>query len=373
DSVVTAEDTRSDQGEILLQNEQGSVISYAEKEKPDEGSGEVLSTPNTRVPAVNADQDNVNRSDAGDESATEEMENNQDGDHPGIPRESSTQGTLVTFFTSSVQSGCAPLMVRFFNHSVNETARTWSFGTGEPVKEKDPEYEFAEPGKYTVTLTAEDADGQTSLYQQIIEVYPSPSAEFEIEEGLESTEGLEQLDLVNYSVGAFSYTWNLLSKSKSTGGDWSSNEFQPVLKVTDLDKETGFLQLVATNEYGCIDTSVLVIPSFTVSVIHALQFPTAFSPSNTGPGGGHYSPHEKRIDVFHPVFEQPPPVYRLRIYTRRGELVFETENIYIGWDGYYLQERSLGGVYVWMAEGSWENGEEFKLQGDVTLLWGDQR
>jgi hypothetical protein len=66
---------------------------------------------------------------------------------------------------------------------------------------------------------------------------------------------------------------------------------------------------------------------------------------------------------------EAPLEYRLRIYTRRGELVFETDNIYIGWDGYFLQERSASDVYVWMAEGRWSDGREFKLQGDVTLLW----
>ena len=54
-------------------------------------------------------------------------------------------------------------------------------------------------------------------------------------------------------------------------------------------------------------------------------------------------PHEKRTDVFHPVFIEEPMEYHLRIYTRRGELVFETRDIYKGWDGYFHQERSAGG------------------------------
>ena len=92
-----------------------------------------------------------------------------------------------------------------------------------------------------------------------------------------------------------------------------------------------------------------------------------------GPIGGSFSPHERRIDVFHPVFIEEPMEYHLLIYTRRGELVFETRDVYEGWDGYFHQERSAGCVYVWMVEGIWENGEEFKLQGDVTLIWNDQR
>ena len=53
--------------------------------------------------------------------------------------------------------------------------------------------------------------------------------------------------------------------------------------------------------------------------------------------------------------------------------MFQTGDIYQGWDGYYMQERSAAGVYVWMAEGTWPGGEEFRMQGDVTLIWSDQR
>jgi hypothetical protein len=285
----------------------------------------------------------------------------------------SANGTVVAYFTSSVQTGCAPLSVAFSNHSLNTSRVNWSISNGDMLSGDNPLYVFNEPGVYTVTLTVEDNLGQSSIHQQIIEAFPSPAASFEIEEGLEGPDGVEQLDLINYSTGGNSYSWLLLGGAKKGNERWSSVEFQPILKTEELDQGSNQLQLVVTNEYGCSDTTVQDTPGFITSVIHAIQFPTAFSPSITGPGGGHYSPHEKRTDVFHPVFPEAPPEYRLRIYTRRGELVFETENIYIGWDGYVQQARALGGVYVWMAEGSWENGETFKLQGDVTLIWNDQR
>ena len=59
----------------------------------------------------------------------------------------------------------------------------------------------------------------------------------------------------------------------------------------------------------------------------------------------------------------------MRVFTRRGELVFETHEVYRGWDGYMHQEGAPGDVYVWMAEGKWKDGESFSLRGDVTLVW----
>ena len=280
--------------------------------------------------------------------------------------------TMVTYFTTSESEGCAPLTVRFYNHSVHSVSSNWSFGTGEQSTGNDPVYTFKDPGSYTVTLSTQDDQGQTGFYRQVIRVLAAPSAEFEIEEGLEGPEGLEQLDLVNYSTGAFAYAWKVVGK-QAPARSWMSNEFQPHIPVQELEQGMSHLQLIATSENGCVDTLIRVLPSYTTSVTHNLQFPNAFSPNTSGPGGGHYNPNDRLRDVFHPVFKHAPPEYRLRIYTRRGELVFETENIYIGWDGYFQQERALGGVYVWMAEGSWQNGQEFRMQGDVTLIWTDQR
>lgn len=295
-----------------------------------------------------------------------------DQESPDEPEESPrVQNTVVAYFTSSVRSGCAPLTVAFRNQTINETASYWSFGEDEIVTERDPVYRFSEPGEYRVLLTAENSEGQVFTYSQVIEVFPTPRAEFEIEEGVDGLDGLKALSFMNYSAGAFSYSWSLVKKSEVCSDNWTSNEFQPSLSMADLEPESCYIRLLATNEYGCTDTSLQALP-FSSGVIHpALQFPTAFSPNPNGPGGGIYSPHEIRNDLFHPVFEREPDQYLLTVFSRTGETIFTTMNIYQGWDGYYKQEQSSGGVYLWVAEGTWDNGEEFKFRGDVTLLWGE--
>ena len=53
-----------------------------------------------------------------------------------------------------------------------------------------------------------------------------------------------------------------------------------------------------------------------------------------------------------------------------GELVFESREIYQGWDGYHNQMPAANDVYVWMADGKWKDGQSFSLHGDVTLVRG---
>ena len=296
---------------------------------------------------------------------------------PALPedadRKEPVHNTLVAFFTPSVTSGCAPLTVQFFNQSVNHMSVTWLMGTAKPVTGENPEHTFTDPGMHHVTLTAMGEGGQTASFSQVIQVYPVPSADFLIEEGLPDSEGLRTYSLINCSSGAESYQWNLLGENKTELGGWSSDAFNPDLPVAPLEGQASHIRLVAVNEYGCSQTAVRELPEPPDAGVPELAFPTAFSPNTTGPAGGLYSPHEKRNDVFHPVFDTEPLEYRLRIYSRRGVLVFESMDIYRGWDGYYLQERAAAGVYVWMAEGTWRNGEEFMMQGDVTLIWSDGR
>jgi len=277
----------------------------------------------------------------------------------------------VTFFTSSEQSGCAPLEVQFYNQSDEAVSYNWSFGNVGQSSSRDPYYLFEEADTYVVTLQTENVDGLSSIHQQTVEVYELPSADFDIDKGFAGLSGHVTLNLLNYSSGANSYAWCLLTEDLVSCGHWTSEEFQPPLFLTDLKNGADQMRLVASSEYGCVDTVVKALPIRVESNDVKIKFATAFSPNPTGPGDGTFGPGEKRIDLFHPVFLEVPVEYHLRVYTKRGEVVFETRDAYQGWDGYFHEERSAGGVYVWMLEGTWINGESFKLQGDVTLIWQD--
>jgi hypothetical protein len=91
-------------------------------------------------------------------------------------------------------------------------------------------------------------------------------------------------------------------------------------------------------------------------------------PNTGGPTGGYYS---QRTDmdnqVFHPV-ASGIAAYNLKIYSKAGLMVFESSDLEIGWDGYYKGQICSPGVYVWKVRGTYRNGRQIVMAGDVILL-----
>ena len=203
----------------------------------------------------------------------------------------------------------------------------------------------------------------------LVEVLASPVADFQIEEGLQGINNHVALNLVNYSSNGSAFTWKLVNEACIDCSDWSSNEYQPELELKSISPESRAVRLEVINEQGCSDTAIQSLPLIVQSSEDRIKFATAFSPNPSGPGDGSFTPGSKRIDLFHPLYIEVPVEFHMRVYTRRGELVFETRELYQGWDGYHLHVRAKSDVYVWMAEGKWEDGESFSMRGDVTVVY----
>jgi gliding motility-associated-like protein len=90
-------------------------------------------------------------------------------------------------------------------------------------------------------------------------------------------------------------------------------------------------------------------------------------PSKLGPNNGFYDEVDYKNEVFHP-YADGVVEYKLFIFNRWGEQLFLSEDIKIGWDGYYKGKLSSQDVYVWRAIGKFTNGSPFDLRGNVTLL-----
>lgn len=77
----------------------------------------------------------------------------------------------VADFTTAPDRGVFPLEVTFTNTSTNATTYTWDFGDGSPTStEKSPTHTYAEPGGYTVTLTAGNRKGATDEVTDLVTV-----------------------------------------------------------------------------------------------------------------------------------------------------------------------------------------------------------
>ncbi len=117
-------------------------------------------------------------------------------------------------FTASPLAGCAPLTVQFTNaSSANATSFLWEFPGGTPSSstEQNPVVVYDSPGVYSVTLTASNAAGSTSVVQSdFILVFGPPAAAFDAEVAGPAVR------FTNASNGATGYQWDFGDGNGST-------------------------------------------------------------------------------------------------------------------------------------------------------------
>lgn len=259
-------------------------------------------------------------------------------------------------FEPSVITGCAPLKIHFDNLADSYKTFNWSFGDGGFSREKEPDWIYDEEGEYLAILKASDANGKTSSWSVSIKVFARPKAKFEIlpEKALLP---IDEIRFVNYSSGAMGYSWDF-------GDGNSSTDFEPVHKYLKYGRYD--VRLTAISEDGCSDT--LIIKNAFAGSDYSIKMPNAFIPNPYGPSGGLYSSKsDENAEIFHPV-SSGVTSFQLRIFSKTGVLLFESNDINIGWDGYYKGQLCHPGVYAWKIKGNFSNGEPFTKMGDVTLL-----
>jgi gliding motility-associated-like protein len=88
-------------------------------------------------------------------------------------------------------------------------------------------------------------------------------------------------------------------------------------------------------------------------------------PNTFTPDDDEYNP------VFVPVLPEGIEVedYTLYIFNRWGEILFESHDYQIGWDGSYHGETAKEGVYTWMIQlVGGPRREHLRFEGHVNLL-----
>lgn len=256
---------------------------------------------------------------------------------------------------ASSTEGCVPFRISFRPALANTDSCLWTFGDGGSSSSARPEWLFDTPGEFKVALQL-FSNGEKYDASVVINARPVPYALFEIRP---ETPVLPQDEIrfMNYSSDGVRYRWDF-------GDGQISEQFEP----THSYKKAGRydIRLVVTSGYGCNDT--MTIRNAFGSSQYFINFPNAFIPNENGPSGGYYSnSSDQEATIFHPSFNGVSD-YQLRIFSRRGILLFESNDINIGWDGYYKGQLSENGVYIWKVRGTFLNGETFTRMGDVTIL-----
>lgn len=210
---------------------------------------------------------------------------------------------------------CAPVRIFFDNQSypLDESYSVdWDFGDGGTSMEISPVHIYEQPGNYTVNLTINSPIGchYEGELDQIIEVIPSPVADFTYTPA-ELSQFQKRVNFIDQSMDAAEWMWDF-------SGEGQSMEQNPVYQFPDTGLYT--ITQIVTHLNGCMDTlSKLldIVPKPTYFL------PNAFTPNNDG-RNDEYLGRGDLIGVRD---------FEMTIFNRWGEMVFQTQDPYEGWNG----------------------------------------
>lgn len=236
----------------------------------------------------------------------------------------------------------------------------WYISDGQTFYKKDNiNPKIVTAGQYNIQTIVVTPSGcrDTAQFDNFLEVYPKPHASFTYYPKpatvLNST-----VHFQNSSYGGDIYAWNFEGEGLDKS---SSSESDPKVKYPDDRTGNYKVTLTVTSEHQCVDSTYMIVEVKPDVTIYA---PNAFTPD-----GDNYNqiwkPYLNGIDIYS---------FSILIYNRWGELIWESHNKDIGWDGTYGVGSHSGqvvkpGVYVWKIRAKDAiTDKKYSWNGTVTIL-----
>lgn len=213
------------------------------------------------------------------------------------------------------------------NTPANATAIQWQDGS------TSSSYTIQQPGKYWVALT--DQHNCPASDTIVINKTILPPPDFLIDDTTFcSFDAVTLQPMVSFAA----HLW-------STGSTTSSIEIN----------KAGTYWLQVQDKYNCKWKETIVASHKECK--RFIKFPNSFTPNNDG-----------KNDVFKPVVEGNLAFYRMTIFNRWGQKVFETNNWQTGWNGSLQGALQNSGTYVWMITYQLPGAPLKTEKGVLTLL-----
>ena len=255
-------------------------------------------------------------------------------------------------FTDIPGPRCVPATVQFQNLSQADSPMyyTWTFGDGDSSIAANPTHIYENVGSYSVGLEVITTEGCVDtlylLKQDFITVHPSPTSKFTVDPEVTDICNA-RIQFTDQSTGANSYFYWF---DDST---YFSEEQNPIHNYHVGG--TLYPMQIATNEFGCKDTSYqkLMVEPFSIYV------PNSFTPD-----GNEFN------NEFNGLFGLEVYGWELSIYNKWGELVYQTNEPQFGWDGSSQGRLMQQGTYAYVLKFiSCDKPERWQtITGHVNLL-----
>ncbi|MEN9571284.1 MAG: hypothetical protein RL172_2515 [Bacteroidota bacterium] len=197
-------------------------------------------------------------------------------------------------------------------------------------------------GNYTVTIT--DAAGCTVKKQIEVYLLPKPT--------------VKAIKIADADCNAVDFG---KAKAEVTGGtapfyyNWNTQIQQTQPEIQQL--LAGTYTVTVTDSNGCKANDQVTIQKS--GICNAVYFPTAFTPNGDGTND-YFGPQGNILDI---------SAYRLMIYNRYGQKVFETTNPLQKWDGMFSNKKQNQGVYIWQVAYLYKTNQPKQYKGTITLFY----
>jgi gliding motility-associated-like protein len=201
---------------------------------------------------------------------------------------------------------------------------------------------------YTVTVT--DSDGCSDTANVRIKVINK----IEVKAGISGTDYLcrsyDSASFKDISSGKIiKWNWNF------DNGQTDTTAIPPVQYYLINGNENSYrIRLAVADTAGCTDTAYHFIK---VEDNCYIAVPTAFTPNGDGLN-----------DYLYPLNAYKATNLLFRVYSRNGQLVFETRDWARKWDGTVRGIQQASGVYVWMLEYNDASNKKISLKGTTALI-----
>jgi gliding motility-associated-like protein len=264
-------------------------------------------------------------------------------------------GVVANFVTDSV---CENEIITFENTSYSTegglTLTRWYFGDDTDTSYlENPTHLYPSGGSYDALLYVENAQGCYDSILQTVIIFNTPSTDFYASQNPTDYFNTDLELIMIYPDPTSSYLWQMPGGAPSSSTSYGSVEVvYPQFIAADYE-----VQLIETSVNGCSDTAV--------HIISVLEDEMIFAPNAFTPNGDPFNPD---WGVYVEGFNLDE--FRLELYNRWGEVVWQTDNPTDRWDGTYLDGTLVqSGVYVWHIKARDQiNDKVFEYHGMVSVL-----
>jgi len=204
-------------------------------------------------------------------------------------------------------------------------------------------------GNYSVVV--QDAAGCTFTLNQVIGGGNGPIANFSMTpSSLPIYNPILQL-INESSADVISYQWVVPNGSPATATTEN-------LQTSFDNSAVGFypITLIVTNAQGCVDSITKMIELYDDIIIYA---PNAFTPDG--------DEHNNGWGVI--ISGADLTTFKLEIYNRWGEIIFESYDVAASWDGTYHGKLVQDGIFTWtVSMKDSRNDNKYEYQGHLTVI-----